>query len=332
MNTLFVLLDGAEDHDIPEFNGKRPMDVAKMPFMDSVAKNKGYTDGREYTHLFLNEFLTGHPPELPRAVIEALGLDMNMNGRTAYRLSPAYIRNGTVEWAYNMEELHEALTSRVLENLHLLGDHDPEIEFFLNGRAILTMNCDDIPDLPSPPMPASYRAVSGPLGKLIETVTDKDGLTVYPWGCGRLGKQNEIHECVKDLTAISDSPTALGICASLGQKYKFIRNLDDRFPIALKDLENSNVLLHMDEVDEYSHQKDPIKKVKVLEHIDELMEKYFSDAERIVYFVDHGTSSITGEHLPVTVPFWTSFDTSVGENEKVPPGSMLPRIMSLRRK
>ncbi|MCL2608191.1 MAG: phosphoglycerate mutase [Methanomassiliicoccaceae archaeon] len=331
MNTLFVLLDGAEDHDIPEFGGKRPMDVAETPFMDSVARNKGYTDGREYTHLFLNEFLTGHPPELPRAAIEALGLDMKMHNRTAYRLSPAYIRNGTIEWAYNMEELHESLTSRVLENLHLLGDHDPEIEFFLNGRAILTMDCDDIPDLPSPPMPAPHKAVPGALGDLIRKVTDEDGLTVYPWGCGRLGNQSKIHDCMKDLTAISDSPTALGICASLGRKYKFVRNLDDRFPVAVKAIENTNVLLHMDEVDEYSHQRDPIKKVKVLEHIDGLMEKYFSDAERIVYFIDHGTSSITGEHIPMTVPFWTSFDTSVTKNEKVPLDSVLPRIMSLRR-
>ncbi|MDR2866804.1 MAG: hypothetical protein LBV13_05340, partial [Methanomassiliicoccaceae archaeon] len=108
MNTLLVLLDGAEDHKIPEFKGKKPLEVADMPFMDSVVKKKGFTTGRGYTHLFLNEFFTGHPPNLQRAVIEALGLDMNMrDDRTAYRLSPAYIHDNTVDWAYNMEKLHE---------------------------------------------------------------------------------------------------------------------------------------------------------------------------------------------------------------------------------
>jgi 2,3-bisphosphoglycerate-independent phosphoglycerate mutase len=332
MNTLFVLLDGAEDHDIPEFNGRRPLDVARMPFFDSTAKNKGYTTGREYTHLFLNEFFTGHPPEIPRAVIEALGLDMNVSGsRTAYRLSPAYIRNNTVEWAYNMEKLHVSLTECVLDHLDILNDRDPEIEFFLNGRAILTMDCDDIPDLPAPPVPAPYKEVPGALGELVRNVAkEMDGLTVYPWGCGRLGTQRKIYPCAEELTTISDSPTALGISASLNQGYKLIKDIDDRFPLAAELLEHRNVLLHMDEVDEYSHQRDPAKKVRILEHIDKMMERYFSDAGRIMYFVDHGTSSITGEHLPVRVPFWTSFDTSVRNDENVPLDRVIPRIMGHR--
>ena len=56
MNTLFVLLDGAEDDPVPEFGGKKPLDVAKMPFMASKAPHRAYTTGRGYTHLFLNEF------------------------------------------------------------------------------------------------------------------------------------------------------------------------------------------------------------------------------------------------------------------------------------
>ena len=334
MNTLFVLLDGAEDHDIPEFGGKRPLDVAEMPFLNSVVKKKGYTTGRGYTHLFLNEFFTGYPPDLPRAVIEALGLNMNLkNGRTAYRLSPAYLRNNMVDWSYNMEKLHVSLTECVMNNLDMLNEYEPEINFFLNGRAILTMKCDVIPDLPSPPVPAPYKEVPEPLGSLVKKVADEmDGLTLYPWGCGRFSGQKKIYDCVKDLMTISDSPTALGISASLGQGYKLIRDLDDRFPEAVKDLERYNVLLHMDEVDEYSHQKDPKKKVRVLEHIDRLMERHFSDAERIVYFVDHGTSSITGEHLPVRVPFWTSFDAPFGNGDDVPLKDLVPRVMNWNEK
>ena len=68
------------------------------------------------------------------------------------------------------------------------------------------------------------------------------------------------------------------------------------------------------------------KKVDLLEEVDALMEKHFSDAERIFYFIDHGTSCVTGEHLPVTVPFWTTFETDIKENELVPVGQIINRL------
>lgn len=41
------------------------------------------------------------------------------------------------------------------------------------------------------------------------------------------------------------------------------------------------------------------------------MSKYFSDTNNIVYFVDHGTSCITGRHIPINVPIWTNIDTDL---------------------
>ena len=119
------------------------------------------------------------------------------------------------------------------------------------------------------------------------------------------------------MVAVSDSPTSMGICASLGMETHIIDDLEERFPIAQEALERGNVFLHVDEVDEYSHQKDPYKKKAVLEQTDRLMEKYFPDVENIVYFVDHGTSCVTGEHILMDVPLWTSIDTGL------PDGSMM---------
>ena len=326
MKTLFVLLDGAEDHPVPEFDGKKPLDVAYMPFMKKRATHKGYTDGKGYTHLFLNEFFTGHPPEIPRAALEGLGLGLNVKGRTSYRLSPAVIENGMINWSYHAEEFCDRLIPKVMEHLDIVKEYDPEIRFFLNGRAVLTMDCDIVPDLPGPPVPAPYVEVPGKLGELVMAVAnDLDGITDYPWGCGRFEKQYEPY--VKDMVAISDSPTSLGICASFGQGIHLIEDIDDRFPVARKELEDHNVFLHMDEVDEYSHQKDPAKKVRILEHIDRKMEEYFSDVERIIYFVDHGTSSVTGEHILTTVPFWTTFDIGIEDGAKVPLPDLVPMMM-----
>ena len=329
MNTLFVLLDGAEDDPVPEFGGKKPLDVAKMPFMASKAPHRAYTTGRGYTHLFLNEFFTGHPPKIARAALEGLGLGMNVKGRTAYRLSPAILKDGMINWSYHAEEFCDRLIPKVREHMSFVESYDPEITFFLNGRAILTMDCDLVPDLPAPPVPAPFVEVPGDLGKMVMAVAeDLDGITDYPWGCGRFDMQYEPFKGLGKMTALSDSPTPLGICASLGHDIQLIEDLDDRFPAAKEALKHGNVFLHMDEVDEYSHQKDPMKKVRILEHIDRKMEEYFSDTDRIVYFVDHETSSVTGEHKAVEVPFWTSYETSLKQDERVPLNKVVPTVLN----
>ena len=69
------------------------------------------------------------------------------------------------------------------------------------------------------------------------------------------------------------------------------------------------------------------KKVEILEESDKLMSKYFSGHDRIFYFIDHGTSSVTGEHLPVTVPFWSNYATDVKDDEMVPLNTLLNRMM-----
>jgi len=328
MNTLFVLLDGAEDHPNPELGGKKPMEAANMPFIMSNTHTKGMTTGRGYTHLFLNEFFTGHPPLLQRAVLEALGLGMDMDDRTAYRLSPARIGDGMVRWAYDSPDFCDDLESNIMGNFHILKKYDPQIKFFINGRAILTMKSDNVPELPGPPVDAEYVKVPGELGLLVEKVAEiMGGITDYPWGCGRFADQYPRFECLDNLKAFSDSPTSLGVCASLGYDTEIIEDLDERFPAAREALDKGNVFLHLDEIDEYSHMKDWRRKVEILEHVDKKMEEYFSDCDRIMYFIDHGTSSITGEHLPIEVPFWTTFETDIGEGELVPLNTLIPRVL-----
>ncbi len=328
-NTLFVLLDGAEDDPHPLLGGKKPIEVAKMPFLRSRATYHHKTTGRAYTHLFLNEFFTGHPPESSRAAIEAMGLGLNMDGeRTAYRLSPAEIRDNMILWSYNTEIFRDELERNVMDNLDILESYSPDIDFFLNGRAVLTMECDDVPELPAPPVNAPFVEVPGDLGRMVMRVADiMEGITDYPWGCGRLGEIYPGFRSLGNMTAISDSPTSLGICASLGQEIRLIKDLDARFPVAAEALEHGNVFLHIDEVDEYSHQKDPFKKIWVLEHTDELMREYFSDAERIVYFADHGTSCVTGEHIITNVPVWTTFESEFRDGELIPLNRVIPGLL-----
>ena len=320
-NTLFVLLDGAEDHPNPLMDGMKPYEIADMPFLKSKAPHRLKTTGRGYTHLFLNEFFTGMPPEIPRAALEAMGLGMDVRDprRTAYRLSPAVISKGMIRWSYNATEHTKKLIPTVESHMDILAPYNPEIRFFIGGRAILTMECDDVPDLPAPPVDAPFVPVPGDLGRLVMAVAeDLDGTTDYPWGCGKFGRQYPPVKGMGRMTAISNSPTSLGICSSLGHDIRLIDDLEERFPVAREALKHGDVFLHVDEVDEYSHMKDPFKKKAVLELTDRLMAEHFDDVDNIIYFVDHGTSCVTGEHILMDVPLWTSIDIGVPDDTMIP--------------
>ena len=308
-HTLFVLLDGMEDDPNPALGGRKPYEVAEMPFMRSKCPHLNRTTGRGYTQLFLNEFWTGHPPETPRAALEAAGLSMDVSGdRQAFRMSPAWIRDGKVVWAYGVDDKADALVECMNRNLGMLEKRRPEIKYFVHGRSVLTMECPEtVPDGPQAPVDGPYVTPLKDLEDFIFKVAEEnDGLTVYPWGVGRPKSSFPCYPQIADMTAVSNSPTALGVAATLGHRIIFVDNIEDRFPVAKEHLKTENVFLHLDEVDEYSHQKDHMKKIAVLEKIDKLMEKYFSDTERIVLFVDHGTSCVTGTHILMTVPFRTS--------------------------
>lgn len=332
-NLLFVLLDGAEDDPCPQLDGRKPIDVAEMPFLESRVTNRYRTTGRGYTQLFLNEFFTGHPPEIERAALEAMGLGLSIKDprRVAYRLSPARLGDGMVHWCYHNSEFKDALEKSVESHMDILEPYKPEIRFFVEGRAVLTMESDTVPVTPAPPVDAPEIPVGGPLGELIEAVSeDMGGITEYPWGCGRCGNQYPGFEGIRNLKAFSDSPTSLGICSSLGYDIELICDLEERFPAAKEALKHGDVFLHVDEVDEYSHQKDPFKKKAVLERTDELMSEYFGDADRIIYFADHGTSCVTGEHILTDVPVWTTFDLGYEKGETITLKDLVPSILRSR--
>jgi len=328
-HTLFVLLDGMEDDPNPALGGKKPYEVARMPFIRSKCPHLNRTSGKAYTQLFLNEFWTGHPPETPRAALEAAGLSMDVSeGRKAFRLSPAWIRDGKVVWAYGVDDRADDLMECMNRNLSMLKDREPEIRFFVHGRSVLTMLCsEDVPDGPQAPVDGDYVCPLPQLEDFIFKVAEENGgLTVYPWGVGCPCSSYPCYRGLEDLHAVSNSPTALGVSATLGHHITFVDDLESRFPVAKDLLKDHDVFLHLDEVDEYSHQKDHRKKIDVLERIDSLMERYFSDAERMVVFVDHGTSCVTGTHIPMEVPFRTNLGC-FGDGRFIKTSEIVPTVL-----
>ncbi|OPX63415.1 MAG: 2,3-bisphosphoglycerate-independent phosphoglycerate mutase 2 [Methanomassiliicoccales archaeon PtaB.Bin215] len=347
MRKLIILLDGAADERISIFNNRTPLEAARKDFLDGVAREGkvGTTDGKDYTHTFLLELLTGKPYDIPRGVIEAYGLELPIGeGRVAYRMTPAKVHDHNVEWYYNITCDEEMFLQRaIIKNRSKLAGMDPKILAYHGGKGVLTVKGDEILNLPKPPGPAQISSEDlGPFLDFAKGVRESTGgIALLPWG-GGLGKvavdvRREISK-VPDLKVISKSPSALGVGKFLGMETHRVPGFKEGIKVAAQALDADDVFLHIEETDDISHKCNPKNKLKLIEDIDrELLryEKRFRECQ-VALLIDHGASSLTGEHLRMKVPYavrggrWTGkgsdgFHENGGEN--VPLGTLLDTIL-----
>ena len=346
--TLVIMLDGATDDKVPALDYKTPLQVSKMKFINSIASSGelGCTDAREYTHFFLLQLFSGKPLDVPRGVIEAFGLGLPLDAsRIAYRMTPAKIVDGRVEWYYKVSCADEIeLQKAVLKSKKHISSMKPSILFYQGGKAVMTVVSDRILDLPKPPGPADVMPDDlCEFGEFAESVAQHTGgITMLPWG-GGFGKLAEDARkngrMIPPMTIISKSPSALGVAAFLGIKSKRVPGFKQGIKEAASMIKDGDVFLHVEETDDISHKRAPREKVELLEAVDkELLRnaKSFSDC-RIAVIVDHGCSSVTGEHIVMKVPYaiCDHLVTSAEgkrfceqQSECIQLGNLLPKIFS----
>lgn len=314
MRKLLILLDGAADEGISIFNNQTPLRAAKKEFLDGVARQGkvGTTDGKDYTHSFLIELLTGKPYEIPRGVVEAYGLELPIGeGRVAYRMTPAKVRDGNVEWYYNIICDEEMFLQRaIIKNRSKLSQMDPKMLLYQGGKGVLTVRADDIIDLPKPPGPAKIDAERlGPFQEFSAGIEESTGgITLLPWGGGQgqvaVDVRREITK-VPDLTVISKSPSALGVGKFLGMESVRVPGYKEGVKMASQLIGERDVFLHIEETDDISHKCNPKNKLRLIEEIDRELNHYaksFSKCQ-VALLIDHGASSVTGAHMRMKVPF-----------------------------
>lgn len=312
-NTLIVLLDGAADERIGEFDGKTPLEHASKPFIDSIATEGtlGCTEARGYTHLFMLEFLGGREMNVPRGVIEMLGLGAPLGpDEVAYRLSPARLNDHRIEWEYQIT-LDDQSKLRRLADKHVrsIAHLDPRLYFYCEGKGLLKVRSDAVESLPSPPAPCEIEnPIFGELDPFVKAMSrENDGLVAMPWGGGRLGDQADRSPltAAKGMTVFSKSPSVLGVAAFLGLDTHRVSDYADGLENAISQLEVSNVIWHVEETDDVSHRRLPRRKTELIKEVDRLLEdnKKALEGYKVAFIVDHGTSSITGQHLIMNVPF-----------------------------
>jgi 2,3-bisphosphoglycerate-independent phosphoglycerate mutase len=327
MHSLIVLLDGATDDEIPDFGNRTPLQVARKPFIDSIASGGtfGTTDACGYTHLFLLELFSKRKEDIPRGLIETLGFDLDVpQGRVAYRLSPATLVDGRVRWGYviSEEEINRVRES-FERNLHLIDPLRPIVRYYGEGKGVITIEYETVLDVPSPPVNIEYDYEAlGPLRELVEKVRDEtDGWAILPWqgGPGSLmDEYADVRERLSGISFLSNSPSALGVGTFLGMDKIWIDDLEERIVRAAELAKTGDVLLHIEEIDDVGHKREPRLKLDFLEEMDKLLEKYLKGKQgiRLSFIVDHGCSSITGEHDENPVPFAVSDDLSGRESGK----------------
>ncbi|MFA5313937.1 MAG: hypothetical protein WC375_11605, partial [Methanomassiliicoccales archaeon] len=187
---LIIFLDGATDDPVPILDGRTPLQVAKKPFLDSIASHgtMGCTLSRDYTHFYLLELFIGRKAEIPRGVIEAYGLELPLDSkRVAYRMTPAIIREGKVDWYYKISCQDEMnLQKAVLKSRDKIRELDPKIVFYNGGKAVMTVKGTEVLDLPKPPAPADVLPTDlGDFRPFAESIAEiMGGITLIPWGGG----------------------------------------------------------------------------------------------------------------------------------------------------
>ncbi|HUL39851.1 MAG TPA: hypothetical protein VLU38_06135 [Methanomassiliicoccales archaeon] len=313
MSTLIILLDGAADEPIPELGDQTPLQALDKRFIDSVAGNgrMGCTDARGYTHLFMLALLSGRDMDVPRGVIEALGYGVKLEeGEVAYRLSPASLEGDRIRWEYGLVCEQDAklrlVAKRSLESISSLR---PKAQFYAQGKGILTVRSDRIEKLPAPPAQVDLeREDFGEMDPFIKAMRSYNGnMVVLPWGGGRIdeGVDRTPLASTKGMALFSKSPSVTGVAALFGLESQEVSNYHEGFKLALPRLDRGNVFLHIEETDDVSHRRSPMKKVEMLEDIDAMLSSASRrlKGHRIAFIVDHGTSSISGEHMVMRVPY-----------------------------
>lgn len=322
-NTLIILLDGAADDKIPDLGNKTPLESFEKRFIDSVASTGdfGYTEGRQYTHLFLLELLSGRGLNVPRGLVEAIGMGVPVEpSQVAYRFSPVRMSDTGVEWVYRVtRDMNSQLQDCMIRNLDLLNGLNPRLYFYEDGRGVMTLDTEDVHGFPMPPTPVvSQRLDLGVFDKFIrKTAKELDGLTILPWGGGSLNEAGRPRPLpsARNMVMISKSPSALGVGGVFNIRREVVDNMWSGFQESFRLLHSSNVFMHVEETDDISHRRAPDEKVSMLREVDNILMENLDRliGYRVAFIVDHGTSSLTGQHIKMNVPFAVS---EVGEPVK----------------
>lgn len=342
MKALVLVVDGLADRPNPELNGKTPLEYAKKPNLDALAKRSitgiadpispGVRAGSDTSHLALlgynpREVYTGRGP------FEAAGLGIDIKpGEVAWRCNFATVDENLVvidRRAGRIEQTNE-LAQAIMEKVKL--DVDFEFRSWRYRGALvfrepgLSYRVTDTDPHTTNVKVEKPRALDENAKRTAELLWDFSMkahavLNEHPLNKGRKLPANfllargagvmpelESFESKYGLRAFCMATTAIirGIGRVLGMEVvEPEQSYSERIKQALELLESRDfALINIKEADEAGHDNKPEQKVEVIEQIDRAIQPLLEFAEEnyVVILADHSTPCSVGDHAGDTVP------------------------------
>ncbi len=357
--TIIFLGDGMADEPVAELGGKTPLQVARTPGMDRIAR-----EGRSGTLLTLPE---GYPTSSEVANMSVLGCDLPTEycGRGALEAAGRGVKLGPDDTAFrvnltNVENgiLRDFSGGRVPQDnavalIQALNERfgSGKIRFYpglsyrnilvLSGREFSARVKADKPDdnhgervadhLPSADGPEG-EATAVVLRKLIaeapEVLADHPvnnrmkaagkaiANGIWPWSGGKVGAFRKVHDKYGIRGAVIsavDVIVGLGRCLGMdaipvkGATGYIDTNYEGKAAAAVEALKTHDfVYLHLEGIDEVSHEQNLALKIKAIEDFDSriivpVMEAVGPDANYAV-LPDHPVPIRLGKHTRIPVP------------------------------
>lgn len=341
MKYLLLIPDGMADYKIEELGNRTPLQVADKPNMDFLAKEgscgiartvpKGFEPGSDIANLTIlgidvRKYYTGRGP------IEAVA--MGIKGKIVFRCNLVKVEEGIMKdysgGRISGEEAREVFKA--------LNEKSPEFVRFYAGksyRGLLVIDKDfECKVKTTPPHDITGKPISPYLPKgcelsellielmeiskeIIPNLTKKANM-IWPWSGGKMPKFPSFKELYGLKGAmISEVDLIKGIGKCLGMDVFDVdgatgyidtnyRGLARTTLKALKD--HDFVMLHVEGIDEVSHEGDLEKKIEGIEIYDEKIVGYIIDRVdleevKIMLLPDHPTPIKLRTHTSDPVPF-----------------------------
>ena len=251
MKYLLILADGAADEPLEELGGKTPLEVAKKPNMDMIAKkgrcgmlktvDESMTPGSDVA----NMSILGYDPEkyyTGRGALEALSMGVPFGeDDMAYRCNLVTIENGKMKdfaaghiTSEEGAELFKSLQEKVPELKFYPGVSYRNVMMFTGGKGVESYPPHDIVDevvdnyMPKGPdaetvMKAMVRAAdvfeNHPVNVARKAAGKNPATTIWPWSSGKKPAMPKFEEMFgKKGAMISAVDLLFGIAACCGME------------------------------------------------------------------------------------------------------------------
>ncbi len=343
MKKITIVLDGVADRPNEKLNGKTPLEYANTPNLDALAakSKKGLVrtipGGMEIGSAVANLSLLGFDPSTyrGRAVIEAAGLDMDIDNDAMYVRANMVAFSGdnfeeSAIKSYSAYDIPTEKAQPIAEELRKLFPPGFELNYCGSFRNILVvrggkalypidfMAAHDIIGQPIKP----FIKIEGKEAEFFDIMreaydflkgknTGVDGL--WFWGAsitpdisGDVTGRVALSE-----TLLMDGITKISGIVNIGTEREgrsYGDFLAEKLQKALRAAgEYEDIYLHFQETDDLSHELMPIEKAKAIESFDRVFLPEFLSALCGDYTIsvasDHFTFSDTGAHGGEPVPF-----------------------------